>query len=135
MTENGKRLETPVEQTETARTVRKSLTLFGSDADLWEADGMPREEIDALVLALWRWYRGRPETAGLSVAAKVLYSTLTQRFEATKDVSAVRAACGRKGGKKTQAKKRVAQAKSKQSSSKVPNVCLKQNVKQNSSKA
>lgn len=110
MTENGKRLETPVEQTDTARTVRKSLTLFGSDADLWEADGMPREEIDALVLALWRWYRGRPETVGLTVAAKVLYTTITKRLEATEDEAAVKAACGRKGGKKTQARNRFAQA-------------------------
>ena len=110
MTENESGLETPVEQTETSRTVRKCLTLFGADADMWEADGMPREEIDALVLALWRWYRGRPETAGLSVAAKVLYSSITKRLEATEDVSAIRAVCGRRGGKKTQAQKRVTQA-------------------------
>ena len=77
--------------------MRKCLNLFAADADQWEADGMSLSDEDALIGALWRWYRGRADADGLSVTAKVLYSSITKRLEASEPLHEARSAAGKKG--------------------------------------
>ena len=82
-------------------------TLFSVDADLWERDGLTIDEEDALVLALWRWYRNRPATDQLTTPAKLVYTPLVKRWKATEATHDVRFAAGRKGGLKTQERYRA----------------------------
>lgn len=77
--------------------MRKCLNLFAADADQWEADGMSLVDEDALIGALWRWYRGRADADGLSVTAKVLYSSITKRLEASEPLHEARSRGGKKG--------------------------------------
>jgi hypothetical protein len=77
--------------------MKKSLSLFAADADQWEADGMTIEDEDALVLALWRWYRERPNADGLSVVSKVLYSSITARLTASEKIHDARSRAGIRG--------------------------------------
>ncbi len=76
---------------------RKPLSLFHEDAEQWEQDGMSIQDQDALVLALWRWYRGRPDTSGLSTISKVLYSTITKRLAASEKIYQAKKSYGKKG--------------------------------------
>ncbi len=77
--------------------MRKYISFFAADADQWEADGMSVQDEDALVLALWRWYRNRADTSGLNVTAKVLYSMMVKRLESTEELSLLRSQVGKKG--------------------------------------
>ena len=77
--------------------MKKSLIFFGADADQWEKDGMSIQDEDALVLAIWRWYRGREDTSQMGVVAKVLYSMIIKRLEATEEKSETLSSYGKKG--------------------------------------
>ena len=88
--------------------MRKHISFFAADADQWEQDGMSVQDEDALVLALWRWYRGRPDTSGLAAISKVLYSTITKRLEATEEKSETLSSYGKKGAENRWKKHRVA---------------------------
>ena len=67
--------------------MRKHISFFAADADQWEQDGMSIPDEDALVLAVWRWFRGREDKSNLSVTAKVLYSMLRKEIENEQDDS------------------------------------------------
>ena len=77
--------------------MRKYISFFAADADQWEQDGMSVQDEDALVLALWRWYRGREDKSGLSTVTKVLYSMMVKRLESTESVYEARSKGGKKG--------------------------------------
>jgi hypothetical protein len=77
--------------------MRKYISFFAADADQWEQDGMSVQDEDALVLALWRWYRGREDKSGLSTVTKVLYSMMVKRLESTEELSLLRSEVGKKG--------------------------------------
>lgn len=77
--------------------MNKHFTLFSADADNWIAAGMKPEEEDDLVLALWHWYRGREVKRDLSVAVKVLYSTIVERWKYSDKVHKLRSLAGVKG--------------------------------------
>ena len=77
--------------------MRKHISFFAADADQWEQDGMSVQDEDALVLALWRWYRGREDKSNLSVTAKVLYSMMVRRLESTEGIYEARSKGGKKG--------------------------------------
>ena len=77
--------------------MRKHISFFAADADQWEQDGMSIPDEDALVLAVWRWFRGREDKSNLSVTAKVLYSMLVKRLESTEDIYEARSKGGKKG--------------------------------------
>ncbi len=80
--------------------MRKYISFFAADADQWEADGMSVQDEDALVLALWRWYRNRADTSNLNVTAKVLYSMMVKRLESTEEAYQARVEGGKKGASK-----------------------------------
>ena len=80
--------------------MRKYISFFAADADQWEQDGMSVQDEDALVLALWRWYRGREDKSNLSVTAKVLYSMMIKRLESTEEAYQARVEGGKKGANK-----------------------------------
>lgn len=90
--------------------MRKNFPLFGADADMWERDGLSLEDEDALVLALWHYYRGRPNTDTLSTCARLVYSPLVKRWEAEERITERKSAAGRLGGLRTQAKIHSAKA-------------------------
>ena len=77
--------------------MKKSIVFFGADADQWETDGMSIQDEDALILAIWRWYRGREDTSQMGVVAKVLYSMIIKRLEATEEKSETLSSYGKKG--------------------------------------
>ena len=77
--------------------MRKHISFFAADADQWEADGMSIPDEDSLVLAVWRWFRGREDKSNLSVTAKVLYSMLVKRLESSEELSILRSEVGKKG--------------------------------------
>ena len=80
--------------------MRKYISFFAADADQWEQDGMSVQDEDALVLALWRWFRGREDKSNLSVTAKVLYSMMVKRLESTEEAYQARVEGGKKGANK-----------------------------------
>ena len=88
--------------------MRKHISFFAADADQWEADGMSIPDEDSLVLAVWRWFRGREDKSNLSVTAKVLYSMLVKRLESTDEKSETLSSYGKKGAENRWKKHRVA---------------------------
>ncbi len=56
--------------------------IFRDDVEQWASVGLTSDEIDALVLALFRWWRGRPDgdTSALSVGARLLYHFLVNEW-------------------------------------------------------
>lgn len=77
--------------------MRKTFTIFGADADIWECSGMSIQDEDALVLALWRWYRGRPKPEELSPIARVTYEMRIRQLEGSEELHNKRSEAGRRG--------------------------------------
>lgn len=89
--------------------------LYGADADKWREAGMSESDEEHLVLALWRFFRGRTEipVAELPASIRFLYIATRDRWAAQRPSSysrEERRANGRKGGLATQARNRTAQA-------------------------
>lgn len=84
--------------------------IFSNDADLWEQSGLSLHDEDEVVLALWKWWRGRPDDTNLSTSAKLVYAPITARWTASRDKHEEKSNNGRKGGLITQERARRAKA-------------------------
>ena len=78
----------------------EKLMVFCKDADMWEAAGLSREDEDAVVQALWRKVRGRPDVSGLSMAARLVYFPIVTRWEANEGKHEALSKAGKEGNKK-----------------------------------
>jgi len=71
--------------------------IFRDDVAQWESDGVTSDEIEAIVIALFRWWRGHTycDKSALSVAGRVLYSSTVARWKCQAEKAAVRSAVGK----------------------------------------
>lgn len=76
---------------------RGFFTIVLEDADIWIKNGLTPADEDAVVLALWRWKRGRSDDSTLSIPAKLVYAPIVQRWAYNESISEMRSAVGKKG--------------------------------------
>ena len=88
----------------------KYLPVLAADADMWAKEGLPTDEEEQIIIALWRYYRGRPDASGLSMMGRLIYAPIIRRWEALEKQRKDKSRAGRLGGMRTQENNRFAKA-------------------------